>query len=166
MFEVMSEKNANCWLHIFVVIFFLFVSYAVTYYVHGNIKTDLKVETSFIPSLPCKGRLLFQASNGSIFELPDRLSVITLRSGSESTVHGVHNGYIVRHDDQMGNLQFICSTGQCGCETQEGIHTNGVLIPESDQEYEESIISDSESEISEGDIISQATTTNISVYEE
>lgn len=163
MFEFMSENNTNCWLHIFVVIFFIFVSYAVTY--NGNSKTEIQVQTSFIPSLPCKGRLLFQTSDGSLFELPDRLSVITLRSESGSTVHGVHNGYIVRHDDQMGNLQFVCSSGQCDCETRHGIDVNGVLITESDGEYEETTITDSES-VSDRDINSQASTTSISVYEE
>ncbi len=160
MYSNISETNQNCLIHVFFTSLFLIVHWSMVLYsakFYYN-KKKLDVEKEFIPSLPCKGRLLFQTPSGKIFELPERLSVTTLSTGS---VHGVHGGYIVTHDDQMGNLQYMCSTGQCGCERPQNRYTDGVVIPNSDEDYEESSGSESDY-ISDGDVASEATTGVIS----
>lgn len=170
MYSELSEVNTNCWIHVFVTAFFLLVHWSMVAYaskLYSNRQSN-ELETEFIPSFPCKGILIFQTASGKSFRVPNRLAVTTVPIGTEgsmeSNVHGVNRGFIVKHDDQMGNLQYMCSTGSCECERPETYHTDGVMIPVSDEDYEESSGSDSDY-ISEGDIASQATTNTISTIE-
>lgn len=160
----LTEKDIHIWIYISVSIISYMIGYMISYSINLNLNkkkdTEIQIESSFIPRLPCNGRIYLQTSSGVMFEIPERLSVIRIHEGSNSIVHGVHNGYVVSHDDQMGNLQYMCSTGQCGCET---IQDDGV-VEESDGDYQESSGSEDES-ISDAGLVSQATTTNITIDE-
>ena len=158
----MTEKEISAWIYIAVCIISYMIGYLVAYYINLNNtkETDVQIETSFIPRLPCNGRIYLQTSSGAMFEIPERLSVIRIHQGSNSMVHGVHNGYIVSHDDQMGNLQYMCSTGQCGCEPR----IDQDVIEESDEDYQESSGSE-DGTISDAGVVSQATTTVMSIDE-
>jgi hypothetical protein len=157
-----TEQEISVWIYIAVSIVSYMLGYIIAYHIHLKNKkeTELQIETSFIPRLPCNGRIYLQTSRGVMFEIPERLSVIRIHEGSDSIVHGVHNGYIVSHDDQMGNLQYMCSTGQCGCEPR----IDQDVIEESDEDYQESTGSEDET-ISDEGLVSQATTTVMSIDE-